>query len=81
MSIEQEIRAYILENIPGAQNLSFQDEESLAGGGIVDSQGIIQIVSFVEQKYGVKFGDQEINEENCASVASFARFVRKRQTP
>jgi acyl carrier protein len=78
---EQLIASYIADNIlfskngyPHPANASFLDN------GIVDSMNILELVMFVEEKFGVKVADDEIIPENFDSVEQLARYVdSKRQ--
>jgi acyl carrier protein len=79
MSVESSIRHYILEN------LLFTDEEtrlsngvSLLEEGIVDSTGVLELVMFVEETFGIAVGDEEIVPENFDSVERLARYVRSK---
>lgn len=74
-------RDYILENFlymrPDAQ---LRDDESLLGGGIVDSMGVMELVQFIGDRFGVTIADDDITEEHFGSVASIAAFVAARTT-
>lgn len=78
MSIEEELRKYIVENVPGTDSIAFSDEDSLAEKGVIDSQGFIQLISFVEERFAIKFLDGDITADNCGNLLKFARFVRSR---
>jgi len=79
MSVESSIRHYIL------QNLLFTDDEtrlldsvSLLEEGIVDSTGVLELVMFVEETFGLSVEDEEIIPENFDSVERLARYVRSK---
>ena len=78
MTIEQQIRVCILQTTPELQTTVFKDEDSLIKTGMVDSQGIVLIVSSIEEKLGVKFRNEDITAENCLSITNLASFVRAR---
>ncbi|RLC79677.1 MAG: acyl carrier protein, partial [Chloroflexi bacterium] len=44
--------------------------------GIVDSTGVLELVMFVEETFGVTVEDEEILPENFDSVTQLARYVR-----
>ncbi len=46
--------------------------------GLIDSTGVLELVSFVEEKYGFKVADDELVPENLDSVANLAAFVVKK---
>ena len=47
--------------------------------GLIDSTGILELVSFVEGKYGIKVADDELVPENLDSVRHIAAFVNRKR--
>jgi acyl carrier protein len=43
---------------------------------VVDSLGLMQLVSFLEEEYGVQIEDVDITSENFQSVTTIDRFIR-----
>jgi len=77
MRIEDQIKEYISKNLlysdngfPYDENVSFLDE------GIVDSVGVMELVSFVEEDFKVHVEDLEITPANFDSVSKIAAYVR-----
>jgi acyl carrier protein len=50
-------------------------ETSLIESGIVDSTGIVEIVSFLEETFEIEFDDEELVAANLDSVSRLTRFV------
>ncbi len=69
------IRAYILNRFPRAQQVGRSDHDSLLESGLVDSMGILEIVTFLEEEFQIVLADDEVVSENFESIASLARFV------
>lgn len=76
MSVETLIRGYILENFLFADDGRLRDHASFLEEGIVDSTGVLELVMFVEETFGVAVEDEEIVPENFDSVECLARYVR-----
>lgn len=56
------------------------DEESLTTTGVIDSMGVLELILFLEQAFGVQVADHEITSDNIGSIRNIARFVvRARQ--
>ncbi len=72
MDIRDELRAFIRESFFAE---GYADEDSFLGTGIIDSLGVLQLVSFVEGRFGLKVGDAELVPENFDSVARLAAFI------
>jgi len=77
--IEQEVRQFVVDNFlfgEGADQLS--NDDSFLDKGLVDSMGILTLVAFVEQKYGIAVGDEDLVPENWDSVRRIAGFVQSK---
>lgn len=80
MTIEALIRRFILENFLFSDDGErLHDDASFLEEGIVDSTGVLELVAFVEEAFGIAVADDEIVPENFDSVARLARFIRARQ--
>ena len=58
----------------------FADDASFLRDGIVDSTGMMELVLFLEQEFGVKVADNELVPANLDSVARVAAFVARKQS-
>lgn len=57
----------------------FADSSSFLQSGIIDSTGMMELVSFVEQTFGVKLEDAELVPANLDSIDNLVRFVGKKR--
>jgi acyl carrier protein len=75
--IVHETRAYITENFLYARpDYVVGEDEHLLEKGVIDSMGMIELLTFLQDRFGVEPADDEITEENFATLARIARFVR-----
>lgn len=79
MSARNKIKNYILENylFTDDQN-ALNDSDSFLEKGIIDSTGILEVVFFLEEEFGVQVQDEEMVPENLDSVDNIVAFVEKR---
>ncbi|HZU38293.1 MAG TPA: acyl carrier protein [Gemmataceae bacterium] len=54
------------------------DDASLLGEGIMDSTGVLELVLFVEETFGIRVADDEILPENFDSIARIAVYVARK---
>lgn len=47
--------------------------------GIFDSMGLLSLITFLEEEYGVKVEDLELSEENFQSIKAISSFVEQKQ--
>ena len=57
----------------------FQDGDSFLATGLIDSLGMMQLVSFVESEFKISVKDTDLVPENFDSVANIAAFVAREQ--
>jgi acyl carrier protein len=70
------IRDFLAQNfLFSEKGFCYGDEASLLGEGIIDSLGIIELVAFVEQQFGISVADQELLPDNFDSVSRLSAFV------
>jgi acyl carrier protein len=47
--------------------------------GVIDSMGVLEMLTFIEDTFGVRAGDTEVSEANLGTLRAIARFVGARQ--
>lgn len=78
--LEKKIKSYILENYLFTDDPSaLSSEDSLLERGIIDSTGILEVIFFLEEEFGVAVADDEMVPENLDSVANLVSFVERKQ--
>lgn len=79
MEIKDQVQAFILANFYVSEPSSLGESTPLLAKGIVDSTGVLEVVSFLEEQFNITVEDDEMLPENLDSVAKIAAFVRKKQ--
>ncbi|MEZ5287554.1 MAG: acyl carrier protein [Vicinamibacterales bacterium] len=78
-SITSEIKGFIVSNfLFGQDGDSVAEDQSFLESGIIDSTGLLELVSFVEQRYGITISDRELVPENLDSLRNISQFVSRR---
>jgi acyl carrier protein len=79
MSVAQGVRDFILQNFLFTEDQSaIADGDSFLAKGIVDSTGMLEIIYFLEDTYGIKIEEQEMVPENLDSVNNIVAFVARK---
>jgi acyl carrier protein len=79
--VETDIRGYLLENhLFTSDAAQLSNDDSLLEKGIIDSTGILEVIMFLETKFGVTVKDSEMLPENFDSVNNIVRFVQRLKT-
>lgn len=73
-----ELRDFIVENFLFGDMLRFSDTDSFLKQGIIDSTGVVEIIAFIEERYGIKVEDDEIVPDNLDSIEKLSRFIDRK---
>ena len=80
MSAAEQVRQYILENFLFSTDTSVLGlDESFLERGPIDSTGMLEVILFLEESFGVKVGDNEMVPENLDSVNRIAAFLERKK--
>lgn len=82
MHIEKLIRDFIAKNLLFSDSgFDYPDDASFLEEGIVDSIGVLELVGFIEETFGVSVEDREIVPDNFDSVTRLAGYIRRKIQP
>jgi acyl carrier protein len=80
MTIDAQIKDYIAKNLLFSSNgFNYGDEASFLEEGIVDSQGVMELVLFVEENFNIQVKDTEIIPDNFDSVSKLSAYIQRKQ--
>ena len=75
--IEQEIRAFLVDNfLPGRAERLRESDPLL--GNVIDSGGVLELVMFLQDRFSITVEDDEVNTENLDSVKNAVAFVERK---
>jgi acyl carrier protein len=78
-SIKNTIKEFIRNNfLLGAETFAYSDDDSFLEKGIIDSTGVLELVTFIEETCGFKLQDEELVPENLDSVNKLAAFITRK---
>lgn len=75
-AVKDSIRTFIIDNfLFGDTSQDIADDTSLIENGFVDSTGVLELVFFLEQTFGISVGENEIVPANLDSIGAMAGFI------
>jgi acyl carrier protein len=75
------VRGFLMDNyLYMRSDFELAEDDRLLERGVVDSMGVLEMISFIETEFGVHASDDEISEANLGSLRAIARFVAAKQT-
>lgn len=76
VDLRPQIRRYIVETmLYGDDSVSLRHDTSLVDEGILDSTGVLELVMYVEEQFGLSVQSEEIVPENFDSIDRLAEYV------
>src|SRR4051812_22272369 len=80
MEIESKIREFVAQNLLfSSEHVSLEDNGSFLQQGIIDSLGVVELVSFANREFAVQVGPGEVIPANFDSISKLAAFIRRKQ--
>jgi acyl carrier protein len=74
-----QIRAFLASNFYITDADALESETSLLDQGIVDSTGVLEVIGFIEETFGITVEDSELLPENLDSIQGIAQFVIRKK--
>jgi len=77
--ITEQVRSFIFENFLFDEDAgALKNDDSFLEKGIIDSTGVLELVGWLEDTYGIQVDDKEMIPDNLDSVEKIAVFVGKK---
>jgi acyl carrier protein len=77
--VKEKVRQFIISNFYVADPAALNDDASLLDAGIVDSTGVLEVITFIEGEFGITVDDAEMVPENLDAVNHITAFVQKKK--
>jgi len=76
--VEQRIQRFLLEKFPLARKSCITRDTALLERGILDSLGILDVVSFLESEFSISIADEDLVPGNFQSLMALSAFVLRK---
>ncbi|RVJ37945.1 acyl carrier protein [Sinorhizobium medicae] len=75
-TIKDKVRTFVIENfLFGDTAYELADDASLIENDIIDSTGVLELVAFIEDDFGIAMADADIVPQNLDSLARISVFI------
>ncbi len=78
MDIRRVMEDYIVDSILFGDGEKLQEDVSLRASGVLDSLGFLGVITFMEQRFGIKISDSEVVPENFDTLRRMSEFVERK---
>jgi acyl carrier protein len=80
MELEKHIRKYVTENLLYVdEDFKYDNDTSFINEGLIDSMGVMELVTFVQSEFDITVEQQEVTPDNFDSVNKLVAFIRRKQ--
>jgi acyl carrier protein len=77
--VQRRVKEFISTNFYVTDPLLLEPDAPLVENGVVDSTGILEVISFLETEFAVRIADDEMLPENLGTIARIAAFVARKR--
>ena len=78
MDIREKLIQFFEENFMVELDEDFSDDDSFLENGIIDSTGVLELILFLEENFGIKVEDDEVVPENLDSINNIKTFIESK---
>ncbi len=79
-TIQAQVRQFVIENfLFGRSDLTLASDTSFLESRIIDSTGVLELVSYLEGTYGIEITEEEMDPANLDSLDRIVAFVSKKR--
>ena len=71
----EDVRAFVVSTFLFGKGDELRDNDSFLEQGIIDSTGVLELISWVEERYGIEVGDSELLPDNFDSIEKVAAYL------
>jgi acyl carrier protein len=72
------LRQFVIDNFLFGRDGELQDGESFLENGIIDSTGVLELIAFLEERFGLELEETDLTPENLDSIDKVTTLVESR---
>lgn len=79
VDIKAQVRQFIIDNfVLGARAATFSDTDSFMDRHLIDSTGFLELVTYLEESFGIAVQDEEMVPENLDSLTAIDAYLSRK---
>lgn len=75
---EPDIRKFLTDQFLFGDNRPLERDVSLFNQGIIDSTGVLELINYLEEHFGIKVQDDELLPENLDTIGNICAFLERK---
>jgi acyl carrier protein len=77
--VKNKIRTFIIDNYLFGDDAGLEESTSFLDEGIVDSTGILELIEYISEEFGITVEDDELVPENLDSINNVSAFIGRKR--
>ncbi len=78
MQFKEALKKFIQENlVRDSKDIEIDENESLIERGVIDSMGLLSLITFIEGYTGIRVPDEEVLLENFMTISTIQQTVER----
>jgi acyl carrier protein len=78
MDVLETVKAYVVENFLFGDDTKIGPKTDFLENGILDSTGVLELVGFLEEKFGIRVEDDELVPDNMNNLEKITLYISKK---
>ena len=79
MDYKNALMQYVQNEFVRKRGGNIKEDEDLLSSGLIDSLGILKLVSFMEEEFAMEIPSEDVVYENFHSIESISRYLMDRK--
>ena len=79
-AIQEQVKKFIIDRFPTARRRELKNTEPLLENGIIDSLGVLDLVTFMEEQFAINVADEELVPDNFQTIERLTAFVHNKRS-
>jgi acyl carrier protein len=80
MSVSAAVESFLVNEVTVGRDIrSLGPDENLLARGIIDSLGVTQLATFIEERFGVPVEDEDLVPSNFENINRIVEFIARKQ--
>jgi acyl carrier protein len=79
-NVKPQVRQFLAQILPAGKISTLSDDMPLRTSGLLDSLGVLRLVSFVEEQFGIEIDAYDAGVQNFDTVNAIVAFLERKRT-
>lgn len=77
-AMKEQLRTFIYQNFLVGEDFVLGDSDSFLGNGVIDSMGVLELVAFLQETYGITVENEELTPDNLDTLDNVEAYISRK---